>query len=276
MTSVTTKFSTLKCPTTTSPQSRNANKMTKFMPSPNLDSTAESTSPPSTLTAGDSAQMRPFKTTFKSTSMTLMKTRVKDSNPEDCTTCTKNKMQYSRTFQEKRKALSTTSKATVHSQPNWDCWIKPWFSRFLWPGTLLKMVTTSTLWEEMESIFWSALMISFQLMGGIKNPFGVFLTTVHGNYFYLRLGLRKKEDWEESFEHNQGSSCMPLVSPVIPSKTFANSFNFWRVKSHNWSWKGRRKKSLQSIGLNSMFLGKLAATIKSKSWASSKIVLATR
>ena len=183
MTSVTTKFTTLKCPTTTSPQSRNPNKMTKFMPNPNLDSTAESTSPPSTLTAGDSAQMRPLKTTFKSTSMTLMKTQAKDSNPEDCTTCTKNKMQYSKTFQEKRKALSTISKATVHSQPNWDYWTKQWFSRFLWPGTLLKMVTMSTLWEEMESIFCSALTISFRLKEVIRNQFGGFLTTAHGNCF---------------------------------------------------------------------------------------------
>ena len=113
-------------------------------------------------------------------------------------------------------------------------------------------------------------------MEDTNNLCGASPTITPGNYFSSKHGSRKKAVWEESFELNPHSSCMPLVFLDTMSKTFAKNSNSSKNKIPKFNSKGKNKKNLLSTDQNSISLVKPEATTKSKNLASSKTVLATR
>lgn len=134
----------------------------------------------------------------------------------------------------------------------------------------------STLLEEMESISFNALMITFLLMAGIKSLSGGSAITVLGSFYFWRRGLNKREELMVSYRLSHLNSFMHLDFLDTQLKISEKNLSFLKNKTLNLILKRKSNKSFHLTNLTLIFLLKLALTVKSKNLVWLEIVLATK
>lgn len=95
----------------------------------------------------------------------------------------------------------------------------------------------------MESTIYSALMMSSLFKDCIRNPFGDFLSVVHGSCYSSKPGSRKKEGSLEFYKHSRLNSCQLSDFLATRPRISESNWNSSSGKTPNSSSRERNKKN---------------------------------